>query len=115
MSSPSLPSLLHNRWSVPVLAELARGGVEGGRFANLTSRLGVSRESLRRTLAALVEAGFVMRNPGHGHPLRPEYILTLAGEPVAAFCMKVMAQREALGLDPAQMPRWSLPLISNGG
>src|SRR4029079_6119097 len=76
VSSDALPNLLHNRWSVPVLAELARGDAGGGRFANLRRRLGVSGESRRRTLATLVEAGLVARNPGHGHPLRADYVLT---------------------------------------
>jgi DNA-binding HxlR family transcriptional regulator len=66
---------------------------------------------LAASLAALQEAGWLIRNPGHGHPLRPEYVLTPAGEPVAAFCQGVMARRERLGLEPGQLPRWSLPLI----
>ena len=43
------------------------------------------------------------RNPGHGHPLRPEYVLTARGEPIAAFAVRVMAQRGAArpGAGPA--------------
>ena len=63
-----------------MLAELERQ--RGARFVALANRLGVSRDSLTRTLGALIDAGFVARNPGHGHPLRPEYILTKRGVPV---------------------------------
>jgi DNA-binding HxlR family transcriptional regulator len=108
MSTQDLSSLLHNRWSVPVLAELARGGVEGGRFANLGQRLGVSRESLRRTLAALVEAGLVIRNPGHGHPLRADYVLTEAGKRVAPVCAALV---ETSGFEQLGRKKWLLPVV----
>jgi DNA-binding HxlR family transcriptional regulator len=111
MSSQSLPTLLHNRWSVPVLAELARGDVAGGRFANLTRRLGVSRESLRRTLAALAGAGLVMRNPGHGHPLRADYVLTDAGRRVAPACASLVESLDGSGLEQLARKKWLLPVV----
>src|SRR5947207_13068422 len=66
--------LFHHRWAVPVLAELRRE--RGSRFVTLANRIGVTRDSLRRTLSALIDDGLVERNPGYGHPLRPEYVLT---------------------------------------
>jgi len=45
----NLVGLFHNRWSVPILAELRRQ--RGTRFVTLARTLGVSGESLRRTLA----------------------------------------------------------------
>ena len=69
-----LAQLFHHRWAVPVLAELHR--TSGSRFVTLHRRLGIGRESLRRTLASLAEQDLVARNPGYGHPLRPEYVLT---------------------------------------
>ena len=111
MSSQGLPTLFHNRWSVPVLAELGRGGVEGGRFANLTRSLDVSRESLRRTLAALVKAGLVTRNPGHGHPLRADYVLTEAGARVAPVCTSLVDRLDAAGLESLARKKWLLPVV----
>jgi DNA-binding HxlR family transcriptional regulator len=105
-----LRRLVAGRWLVPLLALI--GTEDGARFAAMLARLGMSRSVLAASLAHLQDAGWLRRNPGHGHPLRPEYILTLPGEPVAAFCIKVMAERDRLGLEPGQMPRWSLPLIS---
>ena len=70
----TLLTLCHHRWSLPVLAEIGRTG--GSRFATLTGRLGVTGESLRRTLSYLQDEGLVARNPGYGHPLRAEYVLT---------------------------------------
>ena len=104
-----LRRLTAGRWLVPLLAHLTDEG--GSRFAAMLAKLGLSRSVLAASLTALQEAGWLGRTPGHGHPLRPEYVLTPAGAPVAAFCKGVMAQREQLGLAPGQLPRWSLPLI----
>lgn len=102
--------LTAGRWLVPLMAHVGAQG--GSRFAVMLARLGLSRSALTASLTQLQQAGWVARNPGHGHPLRPEYVLTQAGVPIAAFCQGVMAQRERLGLVPGQMPRWSLPLIA---
>ena len=102
--------LTAGRWLVPLMAHIGAQG--GSRFAMMLAALGLSRSALAASLAELQEAGWLARNPGHGHPLRPEYVLTGAGVPIAAFCRGVMAQRERLGLAPGQLPRWSLPLIA---
>lgn len=105
--------LTAGRWLVPLMAHV--GARDGSRFAIMIAALGVSRSALTASLTQLQEAGWLARNPGHGHPLRPEYVLTQAGAPIAAFCQNVMAQRDRLGLAPGQMPRWSLPLIARLG
>jgi DNA-binding HxlR family transcriptional regulator len=105
----NLPQLLHHRWAPAVLAELAQAG--GSRVVTLMSRLGASRESVRRTLAALVEGGLTARNPGYGHPLRPEYVLTRHGERVAAACAALLAGVRELGVEDAALKKWSLPIV----
>ncbi|TCO26534.1 HxlR family transcriptional regulator [Kribbella steppae] len=105
----TLARLVHLRWNVPVIAELHRG--RGGRFVNLVHGLGVSRESLRRTIAFLEADGLIHRNPGHGHPLRPEYLLTdageLLGEPAAALT-DVLHELDAADVG---LRKWSLPIL----
>ena len=106
----TLVALFHNRWSVPILAELHRQ--RGSRFVTLTRTLGLSRESLRRTLAALIDGGLVGRNPGYGHPLRPEYVLTSAGEALAQrlrAARRTAAQRD--GLEDVALKKWSMPVV----
>ena len=105
----SLPELLHHRWAPGVLAELDRTG--GSRFVTLTNRVGVGRESLRRTLAALSEGGLVARNPGYGHPLRPEYVLTARGSRVAPVCADLVAGLRELGVEATALKKWSLPVV----
>lgn len=104
-----LRRLTAGRWLIPLMAMLGEDG--GGRFAAMLARLGLPRSTLAAGLAQLQAAGWLARNPGHGHPLRPEYVLTEAGAPAAAFSARIMAGREKLGLEPGQMPRWSLPVL----
>jgi DNA-binding HxlR family transcriptional regulator len=105
----TLVALFHNRWSVPILAELHRQ--RGSRFVTLARTLGMSRESLRRTLAALNEGGLVGRNPGYGHPLRPEYVLTRAGEQVARSCGPLVETLRRRGLEEVGLKKWSMPVV----
>lgn len=101
--------LCHHRWAVPILAELQVG--RGAKFILLVNRLGISRDSLRHTLEALIAGGWVVRNPGHGHPLRPEYILTSAGDELAPWCARLLKMLDALGIRDAMLRKWSLPVI----
>ena len=70
-------TLFHRQWAVRVLVELQRA--HGAKFVTLHSQLGVGRATLRATLDDLIAEGWVLRNPGHGHPMRPEYLLTKEG------------------------------------
>ncbi len=100
--------LFHHRWAVPVLAELHRS--RGGKFVTLVNRLRMSRDSARHTLAALIRQGWVMRNPGHGHPMRPEYLLTPAGARLGPWCAKVMRVLTARGIEDVALRKWSIPI-----
>ena len=91
-----------------MLAELGRR--RGARFVELRNALEVPRDSLARTLAALAEAGLVARNPGYGHPLRPEYILTPDGVRLAGACERLLAELD--GLHEVALRKWSMPLVS---
>ena len=106
----TLSRLVHYRWAVPVLAELHRG--QGGRFVNLTHTLGISRESLRRTLAFLTDTGLIERNPGHGHPLRPEYLLTIEGERLGEPSVALTDLLVELDLADIGLRKWSLPILA---
>jgi DNA-binding HxlR family transcriptional regulator len=111
VSTVPLARLSHNRWSLPVLAALACTETGGGRLANLTRQLGVSRGSLRRTLASLIEAGLVARNPGHGHPLRPDYVLTRDGRRLAPLCASLLTALDEAGLTDLARSKWPLPIL----
>ena len=114
MSTPHplgpLIDLVHNRWAVPVLAELHR--TEGTRFVTLCRRTGAGGESVRRALAGLVARRLVSRNPGYGHPLRPEYVLTPAGARVAPACALLVDGLGALEIGEIGLNKWSMPVLA---
>jgi DNA-binding HxlR family transcriptional regulator len=103
-------------WGLPTLAAIWRGehgvaGRRGGgvRFVPLMQRLGAPRDSLRRTLEALIEQGLVARYPFHSHPLRPEFIFTPAGLALAERCAAVLDALDRAGADATALRKWSLP------
>jgi DNA-binding HxlR family transcriptional regulator len=54
----------------------------------------------------------VTRNPGHGHPLRPEYLLTPAGARVAPACLSLL---DALPDRDRSLKKWTLPVLAAVG
>lgn len=105
-----LPTLSHHRWAAPVLAELdAR---DGAKFITLVNALGISRDSLSRTLEALIAHGWAARNPGYGHPLRPEYIPTPAGRRVGARAAALLGRAASpTGVADTLLRKWTMPAM----
>jgi DNA-binding HxlR family transcriptional regulator len=105
-----LVDLLHFRWNVPLLS--AFDGLGGkAKFVTLERRLGISRSTLQRTLGGVIDLGLVARNPGYGHPLRPEYVLTELGRHVAPACASLEKALEHLGVTEVALNKWSLPTL----
>ena len=77
----------------------------------LKNRLQTNADSLSRGLQFLSDTGFVRRNPGYGHPLRPEYVLTPLGQSVAPGCSTLAAAVDRLQLAETVYCKWSLPLL----
>lgn len=109
ISLDALIALGRHRWMAPLLALFAEK--PGWRFVELLHRCGIARDSLARTLDAALEAGWIARNPGHGHPLRPEYVVTGSGAEMAQAARRVMAALTVTGLAPEALTRWSLPTL----
>jgi DNA-binding HxlR family transcriptional regulator len=101
-------TFFHRRWAVPVLVEIERG--RGAKFVTLANRLGIGRETLRATLDDLVEQGWVRRNPGHGHPMRPEYLLTREGARLAPCSGRLLTTVRRLDVEPLAFRKWTMPV-----
>lgn len=99
--------LFHRRWGLPIVAELHR--TSGLKFITLLNRFGLSRDTLTQTLQDLVEGGWVMRNLGYGHPMRPEYLVTPMAARVGDACQELMREIRASDLEEVALRKWSLP------
>ncbi len=95
---------------VPVIAEL-HASASGTRFIVLVNALGINRATLGTTLSALMEADLVMRNPGYGHPLRPEYVLTATGKDVAPQCARFESLIDDEGLSALAHRKWTASIL----
>lgn len=102
-------ALSQNRWLTALLAEFS--GRQGARYVELLNRLGMPRDSLSRTLDAAIANGWLARNAGYGHPLRPEYVITDEGQRMAKGAHAIRRAQENLGLKPSSLTRWGMPLI----
>ncbi|MEO0635138.1 MAG: winged helix-turn-helix transcriptional regulator [Pseudomonadota bacterium] len=92
-----------------MLASMGEG--VAGRQAPLIHATGAGRTAFRQTLDHLIELGLVERNPGHGHPLRPEFRLTEEGQAAAQMALRVRAiLQDDAGWDLARKA-WTLPVL----
>lgn len=92
------------------MAELLR--TNGSKFITLSHRLDIPVGSLRQTLEHLLEQNWVVRNPGYGHPLRPEYILTEPGREVAMLASRIFTGLQDEELAEVLYRKWSLPCLA---
>lgn len=101
--------LFNYTWCVPAMVEIARA--QGCKVVSLAVRLGASRPAVREALDQLTALDLVQRNPGYGHPLRPEYILTPRGERLAPAALALL---NAIDESPARelcLRKWSVPVL----
>lgn len=111
--TPSLEPLIelvHHRWNIPVLAQLERQS--GAKFVTLAESLGVSRASLSASLRDLMDQALVQRNPGYGHPMRPEYLLTPRGQRIGKQCLRLARLVERRDEADVAYRKWTLPTVA---
>ncbi|MEM8978139.1 MAG: winged helix-turn-helix transcriptional regulator [Pseudomonadota bacterium] len=96
-------------WAMPILASLYAG--VAGRQAPLLAATGASRTAFAQSMEHLISIGLLERNPGYGHPLRPEFRLTELGVSAAALAGKI---QEVTAKDERDLLRrsWTLPVLT---
>lgn len=104
-----LVNITSRAWAIPILASLHSG--VAGRQAVLLAATGASRTAFAQSMDHLIAIGLMERNPGHGHPLRPEFRLTQQGMAAAAVAARV---RDVSGNDAWDLLRrsWTLPVLT---
>jgi len=97
-------------WALPILSNMHAG--VAGRQAPLLAATGASRTSFVHSMDHLITMGLLERNPGYGHPLRPEFRLTPLGTTAAVIANKI--QSIAVDQDQDLLRRsWTLPILTS--
>ena len=104
-----LSDVFHKRWTVPILQSLWEN--KGSKYVTLIKALGGSPGAIRATLKDLLRRDWVMKNPGYGHPMRPEYVLTGKGALVASRCHFLMGALEDARLSEAHRSKWAVSVL----
>ncbi|AHD10403.1 MULTISPECIES: winged helix-turn-helix transcriptional regulator [Phaeobacter] len=96
-------------WAIPILAHLHAG--VAGRQAPLLTATGASRTAFAQSVDHLISIGLLERNPGYGHPLRPEFRLTALGVSAAATANKIHSVTAEEDRDLLRRS-WTLPILT---
>ncbi len=110
MDSKYLVKLCTRTWSLTALGLIASG--VDARVSPLAAAAGCGRTSMSASVEHLVALGLLERNPGHGHPLRPEFRLTAIGELIAEWASQLSSLVNSEQNQLIIRNKWTLPLIS---
>lgn len=109
MDTNLLVKVTARAWSLDILSLMHRG--VAGRQAPLLSASGASRTAFANSLSHLIDLGLLERNPGHGHPLRPEFRLTQLGIKFGAIAHKITAAVPDKDQFAMLRRSWTLPVL----
>ncbi|KZL28837.1 HxlR-like helix-turn-helix [Pseudovibrio sp. Ad37] len=110
MDIATLVKLTSRAWSLNILA-LLHSGVPG-RQAPLLAASGAGRTSFAASLEHLTQLKLLERNPGHGHPLRPEFRLTPAGIKAAEIASKIVTAVPDEKEFALLRKSWTVPILA---
>ena len=110
MDIRTLVKLTSRAWSLSILAALHAG--VPGRQAPLLKAAGSSRTAFASSLEHLVELELLERNPGHGHPLRPEFRLTQDGVKAAELASQIVKTVPDASEFTLLRRNWTLPILA---
>lgn len=109
MDIQSLVNITSRAWAIPILSNLHAG--IAGRQAPLLAATGASRTAFAQSMDHLIAMGLLERNPGYGHPLRPEFRLTQQGIAAAAIANKIQTVSAQKDQDLLRRT-WTLPILT---
>jgi len=110
MDIMSFVNVTSRSWALPILSAMDSG--VAGRQAALLTAIGASRSAFVQSMDHLCTMGLMERNPGHGHPLRPEFRLTQSGAAAAAIAAKIQSVSEE-GDQILLRRSWTLPVLTS--
>ncbi len=110
MDKTSLVKLCSRSWSLKALA-LINGGCPA-RVSPLAAAAGCGRTAMSASISHLQTLALLERNPGSGHPLRPEFRLTRKGHALAEWAFELDCLLPAPNDNILYRGKWALPVIS---
>lgn len=112
MDIKTFVNITSRAWTVPILAKLHEG--VAARQAPLVAATGAGRTAFAQSMDHLIDLGLIERNPGYGHPLRPEFRLTAVGCVAAEIAHRIYS---ATSDDDHNLIRrsWTLPILVSIG
>lgn len=105
-----LVKLTSRAWCLDILALLNQG--VSGRQAPLLAKTNASRTSFAMSLQHLIALRLLERNPGHGHPLRPEFRLTSAGREAAEIAARIVRAVPDENEFSLLRRSWTVPILA---
>ena len=97
-------------WAIPILAALGDG--VSPRLHTLKFHLqDASRDAIKDGVDHLIGLRLLVPNTGHGHPLRPDFHLTEAGQPLAQMAATLWSTAQHTQAQKFARLRWGLPLL----
>jgi len=66
---------------------------------------------MQLNLLDLIEHGWIIPNPGYGHPLRPEYVIAESQTEIASACLDVWTALIEADLTELIKTKWDLPTL----
>ena len=112
MDIMTLVNITSRAWALPILAGLNDG--VPGRQAPLLMATGASRTAFAQSIDHLMSTGLLERNPGHGHPLRPEFRLTPPGKVAAELASRIQRLSGDENQDLLRRS-WTVPVLATLG
>lgn len=107
---PQLIGLCRFGWAIPIMAALGDG--ISPRLHALKFHLGdASRDAIRDGVNHLIGLGLLVPNSGHGHPLRPDFHVTEAGQTIAQIAAGLWLTAQYAQAQKFARLRWGLPLL----
>jgi len=110
MDINTLVKITSRAWSLKILALMHKGAP--GRQAPLLSAAEACRTSFAASLKHLVELQLLERNPGYGHPLRPEFRLTVEGTQAAKVASEIIDAVPRPVETKILRKSWTVPILA---
>jgi len=108
MINDNFIALCSKAWAIQILGYIFEEN--DPRISPIAHHFSIGRTSVSAAVSHLISLGYLTKNSGHGHPLRPAYVLTKKGKKVAEWAANL---NDVLNTGDWVVARrsWTLPTL----